>query len=51
MSEKMCSVGDLLEAGYTSSEVISNSYCPPVRTFFKQVREDGVYVNGEWKER
>lgn len=41
MSEKMCSVGDLLEAGYTSSEVISNSYCPPVRTFLSKFVKTG----------
>lgn len=37
----MCSVGDLLEAGYTSSEVISNSYCPPVRTFLSKFVKTG----------
>ena len=41
MSEKMCSVNDLLVAGYTSSEVISNSYCPPVRTFLSKFVKTG----------
>lgn len=41
MSEKMCSVNDLLAAGYTSSEVISNSYCPPVRTFLSKFVKTG----------
>ena len=37
----MCSVNDLLVAGYTSSEVISNSYCPPVRTFLSKFVKTG----------
>lgn len=33
MSVKMCSVRELINAGYTSTEIRDDSYCPPVGTF------------------
>lgn len=41
MNKKMCSVGDLLGVGYTSSEVSDNSYCPPVGVFLGKFVKTG----------
>lgn len=41
MSKKMCSVGDLLGVGYTSSEISDNSYCPPVGVFLGKFVKTG----------